>query len=148
MTLTCEHDQDRITLNPRVKYLPNIRQKSFGSEVIVREHTDTHAADSLHYHDHKMVGNNFFSGNFQNFQNVRRSTQHGLDTPVTGQLADTPTRGLPARGLDISRTGQLAVSQMPPKERKQSTECRRWHLRVVQSATCPVRELAYPRDVQ
>jgi len=27
---------------------------------------------------------------------------------VTGQLADTPTRGLPTRGLDISRTGQLA----------------------------------------
>ena len=27
--------------------------------------------------------------------------------PVTGQLADTPTRGLPTRGLDISRTGQL-----------------------------------------
>ena len=29
-------------------------------------------------------------------------------SPVTGQLADTPTRGLPTRGLDISRTGQLA----------------------------------------
>jgi len=28
---------------------------------------------------------------------------------VTGQLADMPTRG-----LDISRTGQLAISQMPP----------------------------------
>jgi len=27
---------------------------------------------------------------------------------ATGQLADTPTRGLPTRGLDISRTGQLA----------------------------------------
>jgi len=27
---------------------------------------------------------------------------------VTGQLADTPTCGLPSRGLDISRTGQLA----------------------------------------
>jgi len=27
--------------------------------------------------------------------------------PVTGQLADTPTRGLPTRGLDVSRTGQL-----------------------------------------
>ena len=30
------------------------------------------------------------------------------DALVTGQLADTPTRGLPTRGLDISRTGQLA----------------------------------------
>jgi len=38
-----------------------------------------------------------------------------MRTAVTGQLADTPTRGLPTRGLDISRTGQLAVSQMPPK---------------------------------
>ena len=27
---------------------------------------------------------------------------------VTGQLTDTPTRGLPTRGLDDSRTGQLA----------------------------------------
>ena len=27
---------------------------------------------------------------------------------VTGQLADTPTRGSPTRGLDKSRTGQLA----------------------------------------
>ena len=36
---------------------------------------------------------------------------------VTGQLADTPTRGLPTRGLDISRTGQLAVSQMLPKRK-------------------------------
>ena len=28
--------------------------------------------------------------------------------PVTGQLADTPTRGLPTRGLDDLRTGHLA----------------------------------------
>jgi len=27
---------------------------------------------------------------------------------VTGQLVGTQTRGLPTRGLDISRTGQLA----------------------------------------
>jgi len=31
-----------------------------------------------------------------------------VELGVTGQLADTPTRGLPTRGLDISRTGQLA----------------------------------------
>ena len=54
--------------------------------------------------------------------------------PVTGQLANTPTRGLPTLGLDKSRTGELAVLQMPPKERKLSTESRRWHPRVVQSA--------------
>ena len=59
---------------------------------------------------------------------------------ITGQLADTPTRG-----LDISRTGQVAVSQTPPKERKLSTQCRRWHPRVDQSARCPVRESSSPR---
>jgi len=32
----------------------------------------------------------------------------GVFVRVTGQLADTPTRGLPTRGLDNSRTGQLA----------------------------------------
>jgi len=58
---------------------------------------------------------------------------------VTGQLADTPTRRLPTRGLDNSR------SEMPPKERKLSTQSRQWHPRVVQSATCPVRELSSPR---
>ena len=31
-----------------------------------------------------------------------------VDHTVTGQLADTPTRGLPTRGLDDSRTGHLA----------------------------------------
>jgi len=31
-----------------------------------------------------------------------------VDLVLTGQLADTPTRGLPTRGLNDSRTGQLA----------------------------------------
>ena len=31
-----------------------------------------------------------------------------LVASVTGQLADTPTRGLPTGGLDDSRTGHLA----------------------------------------
>ena len=61
---------------------------------------------------------------------------------VTGQLADTPTRG-----LDDSRTGQLA-------DATGDFACLVFVLlvasaipRVVQSATCPVRELAYPRVV-
>ena len=68
----------------------------------------------------------------------------------TGYLADWSTRG-----LDNSRTSQLADwtsrgldnsrSRMPPKERKLSTQSRWWHPRVVQSATCPVRELSSPR---
>jgi len=32
----------------------------------------------------------------------------GVNDPITGQLTDTPTRGLPTRGLDVSRTGHLA----------------------------------------
>ena len=40
---------------------------------------------------------------------IPRSAFRKIPLPtVTGQLADTPTRGLPTRGLDISRTGQLA----------------------------------------
>ena len=68
--------------------------------------------------------------------------------PVTGQLADMPTRGLPTSGLDDSRTGQLA-------DANGDFACLVFVLlaastsqRVVQSATCPVRELAYPRVVQ
>jgi len=58
------------------------------------------------------------------------------------------TRGLPIRGLVNSRTGQVAVSQMPPRERKLSTQSRWWHSRVVQSASWPVREMSSPRVVQ
>ena len=36
------------------------------------------------------------------------------------------------RGCANSRTGQLAVSQMPPKERNLSMQSRRWHPRVDQ----------------
>jgi len=67
---------------------------------------------------------------------------------VTGQLTDMPTLRLLTRGLDKSRTGQLAVSQMPPKERKLSTQSRQWNPRVVQTASCLVRELTSPQDVQ
>jgi len=34
--------------------------------------------------------------------------QQHINSPVTGQLADKPTRGQSSRGLDNSRTGQLA----------------------------------------
>ena len=88
----------------------------------------------------------------------KNSTYSLVPISVTGQLADTPTRELPTRGLDNSRTGQVADwtnSRMPP-----ATACLVFVLlaafaraRVVQSATCPVRELAirelaYPRVVQ
>jgi len=77
------------------------------------------------------------------------------DPEVTGQLADTSALGLPTRGLDISRTGQLADWTSPGLDNSRSRRCRqkgklttqsrRWHPRVVQSATCPVRELSSPR---
>jgi len=41
-------------------------------------------------------------------QTMLAQVSHQRRRPVTGQLADTPTRGLPIRGLDISRTRQLA----------------------------------------
>ena len=69
------------------------------------------------------------------FVKIRRQVADEYTKPaalVTGQPADTPTRGLPTRGLDISQTGQFAVSQMPPKERKLSMQSRRWNPRVVQ----------------
>ena len=55
-----------------------------------------------------------------------------LVATITGQLADTPTRGLPTRGLDKSRTGQLAVSQMPPNRKTKHAKS------PVASASCPV----------
>jgi len=70
-------------------------------------------------------------------------TTRGYANSQTGHLADWTSCG-----LDNSRTSQLADSRMPPKERKLSTQGRRWHLRVVQTATCPVRELSSPQDVQ
>jgi len=55
---------------------------------------------------------------------IRRPYRGAIFLEVTGQLADTPTRGLPTRGLDKSRTGQLAVSQMPPKRTRTHQEMR------------------------
>jgi len=48
--------------------------------------------------------------NKEKYRNGHKFPTEGFTIPpllVTGQLADTPTRGLPTRGLDISRTGQL-----------------------------------------
>jgi len=71
----------------------------------------------------------------------------------TGHLADWSTRR-----LDNSRTSQLtdwtsrgldnSRSRRCRQTAKLSTQGRRWHPRVVQSVTCPVRELSSPRDVQ
>ena len=54
------------------------------------------------------------------------STQSPVDNSRTSQLADWTTREL----ADAGQKGKL------------STQSRRWHPRVVQSATCPVRELS------
>ena len=65
----------------------------------------------------------------------------------TGHLADWSSRG-----LNNSRTSQLVYwtsrvldnsrSRRCRQKGKLSTQSRRWHPRVAQSATCPVRELA------
>jgi len=65
-----------------------------------------------------------------------------VTTTVTGQLADTPTRGLPTRGLDKSRTGQLAVSYAAKRSKTKHGKS------PVASASCPVRDLSTMRDVQ
>jgi len=59
---------------------------------------------------------------------------------VTGQLADTPTRGLPTRGLDKSRTGQLAASQMLPKRKTKHAKS------PMASASCPVTHATVPNQ--
>ena len=41
---------------------------------------------------------------------MKQSNCHGVRT-LTGQLADKPTRGQSSRGLNNSRTGQLADSE-------------------------------------
>ena len=60
---------------------------------------------------------------------------------VTGQLADTPTRGLPTRGLDKSRTGQLA-------DDIGDFVCLVFLFGgICETASCPVRELTSARVV-
>jgi len=66
---------------------------------------------------------------------------------VTGQLADTPTRGLPTRGLDDSWTGQLADATGDFVCLVFILLAASASLQVVQSATCPVRELTSARVV-
>jgi len=58
---------------------------------------------------------------------------------LTGQLADTPTRWT---SRDWT-TGGLADAAF---ERKLSTQSRRWHPRLVQYASCLVRELSSITD--
>jgi len=80
---------------------------------------------------------------------------------VTGQLTDTPTRGLPTHGLDDSRTGHLAHWSTRGLDNSRTGQladatgdfaclvfvllAASARLLVVQSATCPVRELSSPR---
>jgi len=81
---------------------------------------------------------------------TRRYANSWIANSWTGHLADWSTRE-----LDNSRTSQLADwtsrgmdnsrSRRCRQKGKLSTQSRRWHPRVVQSATCTVRELSSPR---
>jgi len=74
-----------------------------------------------------------FSTKDKRYANCIKDGQH----PVTGQLADTPTRG-----MDDSRTGQLADATV-------DFACLVYVLLAAcETATCPVGELTSPRDVQ
>ena len=78
----------------------------------------------------------------------RMLTVWTLDNSRIRQLADCQLADWTSRGLVNSRTRRCRQ-----KERKLSTQSRRWHPRVDQSASRPVRELAfrelaYPRVVQ
>jgi len=57
---------------------------------------------------------------------IKRHTQRTLCWAValTGQLADTPSRGLPTRGLDFSRTGQLEDWTSRGLDNSRSRRCR------------------------
>jgi len=68
---------------------------------------------------------------------------------VTGQLADTPTRGLPTRGLDILRTGQLADWTTRGLDKSRSRRCcqkrkTKHGKSPMASARCPVRGAPSP----
>ena len=94
----------------------------------------------------KISGTGYFLGNwttrgYANSQTANSRTghladwsTHGQDNSRTSQLADWTSRG-----LDNSRSCRCH------QKGKLSMRSRRWHPRVVQSATCPVRELSSPR---
>jgi len=99
--------------------------------------------------------------------NVTMAPQRYMIT-VAGQLADTPTRGLPTCGLDDSQTGHLADWSTRGLDKSRTgqladatCDCvlsfrffgHSWDRelsspQLVQSASCLVRELTSPRDVQ
>jgi len=74
---------------------------------------------------------------------------------VTGQLADTPTHGLPTRGLDDSRTGHLADWSTRGLDNSRTGQvadaigdfaCLVFLFgSICETASCPVRDLSSPR---
>jgi len=79
----------------------------------------------------------------------------GVGQAVTGQLADTPTRGLPTRGLDDSQTGHLADWSTRGQDNSRTGQVADWTTRgchrrlcvlsfrsfggICETASCPVR---------
>jgi len=80
---------------------------------------------------------------------------------VTGQLSDTPTRRLPTRRLDDSRTGHLADWSTHGLDNSRTGQVADWTTRgchrrlcmlsfryfggICETASCPVRDLSSPR---
>jgi len=142
---------------------PNGYQSSrhtVNSSPVNSSHTRLITQSTRHKWAHnKAVNRNFLSARWSGNTQKQCSTR-----TVTGQHAETPTRGLPIRGLDNSRTGHLAdwsTRGLDNSHTGQVTEwttrgCHRWlcvHIfrsfgGICETASCPVRKLTSPRDVQ
>jgi len=66
---------------------------------------------------------------------------------ITGQLADSPTRGLPTRGLDISRTSQLGDWRSRGLDNSRSREWPK-NENYARKVAGGIRELSSPRVVE
>ena len=75
------------------------------------------------------------------------SSGRGVTRVPAGQLTDTLTRGLPTRGLDISRTSQLADWTTRGLADAAKQENYKHAKSPMASASCPLRDLSSTRVV-
>jgi len=116
----------------KLQYVTTILEKNVRNKVCSIQSVDLHYRDS-HHHCNGRTADRAVTGQLADCQ-LADWTTHILDKSWTGQLEDV--------------TGSSTCCYQVAKKRKLTTQSRRWHPRVVQSVTCPVRELTSPRDVQ
>ena len=73
-----------------------------------------------------------------------KNKQNAAPCGVTGQLADTPTCGLPTRGLDNLRTGQVADWTTRGCHQRLCMLSFRSFGCICETMSCPVREMSSP----